>query len=76
MAGLLRDAALFIGNDSGPAHVAASFGTPQLVLFGPSDEQIWYPWRTPHQILKDDLIHAITVDQAAEAVGKLDLRLT
>jgi ADP-heptose:LPS heptosyltransferase len=52
--------------------VAAAFGTPQLVLFGPSDEQIWYPWRTPHQILKSDPIHHITLDQAIEALQKLE----
>ena len=34
---LMRDAAFFAGNDSGPAHVAAAFGVPQLVIFGPSD---------------------------------------
>jgi heptosyltransferase-3 len=72
LARLLRDAALFIGNDSGPAHLAAAFGTPQLVFFGPSDEQIWHPWRTAHQILKADPIHNISLDQATEALRKLE----
>ena len=71
VARLLRDASLFIGNDSGPAHVAAAFGTPQLVFFGPSDEEVWYPWRTESQVLKADPIHAIGVDQAIGAVRKL-----
>ncbi|MBD3344184.1 MAG: hypothetical protein GF401_03875 [Chitinivibrionales bacterium] len=30
---------LFIGNDSGPGHVAASVGTNVIVLFGPTDPQ-------------------------------------
>ena len=34
---LLRDASLFIGNDSGPAHMAAAFGLPCVVLFGPTN---------------------------------------
>ncbi|MDQ1473683.1 MAG: heptosyltransferase, partial [Bryobacterales bacterium] len=72
LARLLRDASLFIGNDSGPAHVAAAFGTPQLILFGPSDEQIWHPWRTPHQILKSDPIRNISLDQANQALRKLE----
>ena len=72
MARLVRDATLFAGNDSGPAHVAAAFGTPQLVLFGPSDEQIWYPWRTPHQILKANPIRGITPDQAIQALRLLE----
>ena len=74
MAGLLRDAALFIGNDSGPAHVAAAFGTPQVVFFGPSDEEIWHPWRTAHRILKADPIQSITPAQAIEAIDALQGR--
>ncbi|MEO8028085.1 MAG: glycosyltransferase family 9 protein [Bryobacteraceae bacterium] len=43
---LLKDASLFVGNDSGPAHMAAAFGVPVVVLFGPSDPSVWAPWRT------------------------------
>lgn len=43
MAGLLRQAALFIGNDSGPMHVAAAMGTRVVGLFGPSDPTVWGP---------------------------------
>ncbi len=52
VAQLMRDAALFIGNDSGPAHVAAAFGLPMVVLFGPSDAEIWSPWRTVGKVLR------------------------
>ena len=31
---LLASAALFVGNDSGPAHIAAAFGVPVVVIFG------------------------------------------
>ena len=48
---LMSGAALFIGNDSGPAHVAAAFGIPVVVLFGPSDPVTWAPWRTEARIL-------------------------
>ena len=48
---LLSRAALFVGNDSGPAHMAAAFGLPVVVFFGPSDRDIWAPWRTPNAIL-------------------------
>ncbi len=43
MAWLLRLAALFVGNDSGPMHVAAAMGTPVVGLFGPSDPTVWGP---------------------------------
>jgi ADP-heptose:LPS heptosyltransferase len=52
VARLMRDASLFVGNDSGPAHVAAAFGLPLVVLFGPSDAEIWAPWRTVGKVLK------------------------
>jgi heptosyltransferase-3 len=48
---LLARAALFVGNDSGPAHMAAAFGLPVVVLFGPSDRDIWGPWRTVNEVL-------------------------
>jgi heptosyltransferase-3 len=48
---LLAGAALFIGNDSGPAHMAAAFGLPVVVIFGASDRQVWAPWRTASEVL-------------------------
>src|SRR6185437_14705481 len=50
IAKLMRDASFFAGNDSGPAHVAAAFGVPQVVFFGPSDSEVWAPWRTPVEV--------------------------
>lgn len=47
----LAGADLFVGNDSGPAHIAAAFGIPLVVLFGPSDPRIWGPWKTPGRVL-------------------------
>ena len=31
---ILAGASFFLGNDSGPAHMAAAFGVPLLALFG------------------------------------------
>ena len=42
---LIAGASLFIGNDSGPAHIAAAFERPLVVLFGRAEHQItWAPW--------------------------------
>ena len=68
----MRDAAFFAGNDSGPAHVAAAFGVPQVVFFGPSDATTWGPWQTPAEVLKTDgPIGSISVEQAIRAVELL-----
>jgi ADP-heptose:LPS heptosyltransferase len=71
LAQLLRDAELFVGNDSGPAHMAAAFGVPSLVIFGPSDAEIWAPWRTRAEVLKAEPIESITVAQAQQAIERL-----
>ena len=43
--GLVARACLFVGGDSGPAHVAATTATPMVVLFGPTTPEVWGPWR-------------------------------
>jgi ADP-heptose:LPS heptosyltransferase len=49
---LISGASLFVGNDSGPAHIAAAFGVPPIVIFGPSDPAIWGPWGTPGEVVQ------------------------
>jgi len=49
---LMAGANLFIGNDSGPAHIAAAFGKPCAVIFGSSNSNVWGPWRTPSQVIE------------------------
>ena len=45
LAGLLSRVDLMVGNDSGPGHIAAAAGTSTVILFGPTDPEIWGP---PH----------------------------
>ena len=51
---LLAGAELFVGNDSGPAHVAAAFGVPCVVICGSSDSAVWHPWKTAHRVVETD----------------------
>ncbi len=41
---LLSRARLFVGNDSGIAHMAAAVETPAVVIFGSSNRAHWSPW--------------------------------
>jgi ADP-heptose:LPS heptosyltransferase len=70
---LLSGASLFIGNDSGPAHMAAAFGVPVVVIFGPSDSVVWAPWQVEAQVLaaKGGRIDGIEVEQVVRAVDRL-----
>lgn len=41
---LAKRSQLFVGNDSGIAHIAAATGTPSVVIFGSSNIAHWRPW--------------------------------
>ncbi|MGA2878081.1 MAG: glycosyltransferase family 9 protein [Bryobacteraceae bacterium] len=69
---LLAGAAIFIGNDSGPAHIAAAFGRPVVVLWGSSDLDNWRPWRTENTVLTSpNGVHSIEVSDVADAIENL-----
>ena len=44
-------ARLFFGVDSAPMHIASAMGTPVVVMFGPSGELEWGPWRVPSRVI-------------------------
>ena len=71
---LLANAALFLGNDSGPAHIAAAFGVPSVVLFGPSNPAIWGPWQTESQVVvAPDGLERVSVSRVIAALEKLSV---
>ena len=45
--GVLAEARLFVGNDSGLAHLASAAGTPSVVVFGSTDPDATRPWDGP-----------------------------
>jgi ADP-heptose:LPS heptosyltransferase len=44
LAELIRKADLYVGNESGPLHIAAVTGTPCLGIYGPGEPYVFYPW--------------------------------
>jgi lipopolysaccharide heptosyltransferase II len=49
---LASRAKIFVGNDSGIAHIAAAAQTPSVVIFGSSNRAHWSPWTdAPHEIV-------------------------
>ncbi len=53
---LASRAALFVGNDSGIAHIAAAVNTPSVVVFGSSNINHWRPWTdAPSEIVREKL---------------------
>ncbi len=53
---LAESARLFVGNDSGIAHIAAAVKTPTVVIFGSSNVAHWSPWtNAPAEIVREEM---------------------
>ena len=64
LAGLMREAKVAIGNDSGPMHLASAAGIPCLVLFGPaSDPALCAPRGAKVQVLRAIPMTHLTIEQ-------------
>jgi heptosyltransferase-3 len=53
LAELLRGAQLYLGNDSGPMHLAAAVGTKTVAVWGSSDSRRWRPWAVEHRVVQN-----------------------
>ena len=53
---LAARAQLFVGNDSGIAHIAAAAGARCVVIFGSSNVAHWRPWTTkPNEVVLEEM---------------------
>jgi heptosyltransferase-2 len=64
LAALIQNAMAYVGHDTGCSHIAAATGTPSLILFGPTDPNLWGP-RNPNACI----LRAQEGDLAALEVG-------
>ena len=47
---------VFVGNDSGIAHIANAVGTPSVVIFGSSNIAHWRPWnKAPSEVVLEQM---------------------
>lgn len=53
---LAAGARLFVGNDSGVAHMAAAVRAPSVVVFGSSNVAHWRPWtNAPARVVREEM---------------------
>jgi ADP-heptose:LPS heptosyltransferase len=50
---LLAGSCLFVGNDTGPTHIAAALRKKCVVIFGASDSKVWSPWKTESRLVQN-----------------------
>jgi len=51
---LIAGCSIFIGNDSGPTHIATALARPVVAIFGSSSSVHWRPWQTRHRVVQND----------------------
>jgi lipopolysaccharide heptosyltransferase III len=80
---LIAGARLFVGNDSGPAHVAAAAGRPSVVIFSTTNPKEWHPWQTEDRIihtgatfrsLRGDKSVAVSQERPIQSIGADEVR--
>lgn len=69
----IRGASLFVGNDSGPAHLAGILGRPTVALFGPSDGRVWRPLGPMVRVIQEREMTDISVEQVTAVCRALML---
>ncbi len=68
---LAAKAKLFVGNDSGIAHIAAAVQTPSVVIFGSSNHNHWRPWTdAPNEIVYEEFPCQPCPGYTCEAFGE------
>jgi lipopolysaccharide heptosyltransferase II len=57
LAAILSHCSAYVANDNGTMHIAAAVGTPTIGIFGPGEENIWFPYppEEGHRALRRDV---------------------
>lgn len=50
---VIAGAVFYLGNDSGPAHLAAALKKPSVILFGSSNSVAWGPWKNDGRVVQN-----------------------
>lgn len=68
----LAERSIFIGHDSGVSHLAAAAGANCILLFGPTNPDVWAPKNNNVRVLKapNDRMSDLTIEQVEAALAE------
>ena len=71
LAAVLERSEVFVGHDSGISHIAAAVGTRCVLLFGPTNPDVWAPANAAVQVIRpaSAKLDDISVEQVLEAIA-------
>ena len=72
---VLKAAAVGVGPDSGPGHLAAAVGTPYVSLFGPTSPKRVAPYGNEHLVVQSDVNCAPCNKKRCPGLDRLCMRL-
>ena len=64
-------AAGFVGNDTGPSHLAGIVGVPTVALFGATNPDHWRPMGPRVRVVREGSLEDITVDRVYAELGQI-----
>ncbi len=70
LAAAMSCATAFLGNDSGPAHLAGLLGLNGVVMFGQSDPRVWRPFSETLAVMGFDALPATVGAYLEHALGR------
>jgi len=73
LAAILQQVRLFLGHDSGVSHIAAAAGAPSLLIFGPTDPDIWAPLAGEVRVIRapDGELGRLEVEEVSGVLGEM-----
>lgn len=77
LAALCQLAKVYIGNESGPLHIASIVGIPTVGLFGPGEPTVFYPWgqksKVVHHVLECNPCNQISCVQSIPCIERISV---
>lgn len=69
----LKQASAFVGNDSGPGHLAGVLGLPTVSIFGHTNTEHWRPLGPHVAVVKADVLCDLSCDRVIEAMSSVSV---